>query len=265
MVIDFHTHCFPDAIAPKALGGLSERAGISPCTDGTVLGSVAKLKSDGVDFAVVCNIATNAHQLVKVNSFAIDINDFSKTLIALGSAHPDSDILEKELERLIDHDIRGIKIHPEYTPYYIDSSEWDRVFSLCEEMGIFVVTHAGFDFISPDRIAATPKRTAAVLDRHPNLTMIAAHLGGNRYWNEVKDHLCGRDNIYFDTALLCREGADPITVREIIRLHGADKVLFGSDMPWSEPRVEMKFTKSLGLSQNELDMIFFENAQRLLF
>lgn len=265
MVIDFHTHCFPDAIAPKALAGLSERAGISPCTDGTVSGSVSKLKNDGVDFAVVCNIATNAHQLVKVNSFAIDINDFSKTLIALGSAHPDSDVLEKELERLIDHDIHGIKIHPEYTPYYIDSPEWDRVFSLCEEMGIFVVTHAGFDFISPDRIAATPERIAAVLNRHPKLTLIAAHLGGNRYWTEVKTRLCGRDNLYFDTALLRREGAAPETVREVIHLHGADKVLFGSDMPWSEPKDEIEFIKSLGLSQAELDMIFYKNAQRLLF
>lgn len=265
MVIDFHTHCFPDAIAPKALGGLSERAGILPCTDGTVSGSISKLKEDGISFAVVCNIATNAHQLAKVNSFAIDINDFSKTLIALGSAHPDSEILKSELQRLVDHDIKGIKIHPEYTPYYIDSPEWDRVFSLCEEMDIFVVTHAGFDFISPDRIAATPERISTVLVRHPRLTMIAAHLGGNRYWEEVKRHLCGRNNLYFDTALLCREGADPKIVEDVISTHGADKVLFGSDMPWSEPKKEMEFIKSLGLSQTDLDMIFYDNAMRLLF
>ena len=97
MIIDFHAHCFPDAIAPKALAPMQKLTGITPCYDGTASGMEEKMRADGIDFAVVCNIATNAHQLAKVNSFAIDVNDFSKTLIALGSAHPDSEILEDEL------------------------------------------------------------------------------------------------------------------------------------------------------------------------
>ncbi len=265
MIIDFHTHCFPAAIASRALVPMQELTGIVPCTDGTVEGSVKKIKEDGVDFAVVCNIATNAHQLAKVNSFAIDINDFSRSLIALGTAHPESPILEDELQRLVDHDIRGIKIHPEYMPYYIDDSKWDTVFSLCEEMGIFVMTHAGLDPTSPDRIAATPDRIAKVLDKHKSLTFIAAHLGGVRCQDEVKSHLCGRDNLYFDTAYTTNIENSREYAPDIIRLHGADKILFGSDMPWSEPKREIAFVRSLGLSSDEEDKIFFKNAQKLLF
>ena len=264
MIIDFHTHCFPDALAPKALGWLSESAGFKPTTDGTVRGSIEKLKASGVDMGVVCSIATNAHQLPKVNGFAIDINDLNNGLIALGSAHPDSEVLESELERLIDHDIKGIKIHPEYMPYYIDSPQWDRVFSLCEDMGIFVMTHAGFDFISPDRIAATPERIAKVLDRHPKLTFIAAHLGSNKLWQDVKNILCGRDNLYFDTAILARYGANPDLVKEIILSHGTDKILFGSDMPWSDPKKELDFIRALSFDSADEAAIFGGNAERLL-
>lgn len=265
MIIDFHTHCFPDTLAPKALGNLSTRAGIEPTTDGTVSGSIACLDRSGIDFAVVCSIATNAHQLPKVNSFAIDINDFSTRLIALGTAHPDSEILEDELDRLMDHDIKGIKIHPEYGPYYIDDEPWLRVMRLAAERNLFVVTHAGFDFISPDRIAATPSRLAHVLDTIPSLRLIAAHLGGNRHWEQVKTHLCGRDNVWFDTALLAREGAEPSLVREVILAHRADRILFGSDMPWSDPRDEVTLIRSLALGADTEERIFHRNAEELLW
>lgn len=265
MTIDFHTHAFPDAVAEKALGAVQSAQSIRPCTDGTVSGSIKKLKADGIDFGVVCSIATNAHQLVKVNSFAIDINDFSRSLIALGTAHPDSPILEDEIGRIYDHDIKGIKIHPEYASYYIDAPEWDEVFSICEERGIFVVTHAGFDNISPDRVAATPDRIANVLDRHKKLTLVAAHLGGNRYWEQVKSILCGRENLYMDTAILSKVNADPILTKEIILKHGTNRILFGSDMPWSEPINEKNFILSLGLDKNDNEKIFYKNAQKLLF
>ena len=265
MIIDFHTHCFPDALAPKALSWLSEKASSKPVTDGTVKGSSALLKESGVDFGVVCSIATNPRQLPKVNGFAIDINDLCRNLIALGSAHPDYEELEDELQRLLDHDIRGIKVHPEYASYYIDAPEWDRVFSLCEEMGIFVVTHAGFDFISPDRVAAPPERIAKVLDRHKNLTLICAHLGGNRYWEQVKTLLCGRENLYLDTAMLAKVGIDLDLMRSVIIAHGTDKVLFGSDMPWSYPKDEIALIRTLGLSAEDENKIFSDNAKKLLF
>lgn len=265
MIIDFHAHCFPDAIAPKALAPMQKLTGITPCYDGTAFGLSEKMKADGIDFSVVCNIATNAHQLAKVNSFAIDINDFSQTLIALGSAHPDSEILEDELQRLIDHDIRGIKIHPEYMPYYIDDPEWDRVFSLCEEMGIFVLSHTGFDLVSPDKTASTPDRVAKVLDRHPNLTFIGAHMGGNRFYPQVLEYLCGRPNLYLDTAIMSRLDKNNLYVSRIIESHGVDRILFGTDAPWSEPKNEVAFIKSLGLGKENEEKIFHLNAEGLLF
>ncbi|MBR5314982.1 MAG: hypothetical protein IKU45_06185, partial [Clostridia bacterium] len=71
MIIDFHTHCFPDALAAKAIPKLSHAAGgLLPCTDGTLSGLRASMQDCGVDISVVMNISTNADQMRKVNDFA---------------------------------------------------------------------------------------------------------------------------------------------------------------------------------------------------
>ena len=41
MLIDFHTHVFPDALAPRAIASLAAQAGETPSTDGTVAGLCA--------------------------------------------------------------------------------------------------------------------------------------------------------------------------------------------------------------------------------
>ena len=62
MVIDFHTHCFPDKIAERAIGKLSYvSGGLKYYSDGTVDGLKKNMAAENVDAAVVLNIATNEH------------------------------------------------------------------------------------------------------------------------------------------------------------------------------------------------------------
>lgn len=75
MTIDFHTHCFPDSIAGKAISKLSAAAGSEPVADGTVSGLINAGKAAGISLSVVCSIATNPHQEHKVNCFAVSLND----------------------------------------------------------------------------------------------------------------------------------------------------------------------------------------------
>lgn len=78
-VIDSHTHCFPDALAPRALSKLESNEALTPRCDGTRDGLLAVLDRDGVDQCFVLNIATNAHQQDKVNEFATQINRYQKS------------------------------------------------------------------------------------------------------------------------------------------------------------------------------------------
>jgi hypothetical protein len=114
MIIDFHTHCFPDALAPRAMASLTatfNTMSISSAQyDGTAAGLIDSMTRYGITRSVVCNIATNAHQNHKVNDFAISMKD-SPDLIPLGSLHPDCEDPEAEINRLCAAGIKGIKIH----------------------------------------------------------------------------------------------------------------------------------------------------------
>ena len=72
MIIDSHTHVFPDTLAERAIAKLSVNSGLVPSTDGTVSGLIEGLDDCGIDKAVALNIATKPMQDVKVNDFALD-------------------------------------------------------------------------------------------------------------------------------------------------------------------------------------------------
>ena len=77
MLIDFHTHCFPDPVAAKAIPKLAGIGGLTPFTDGTVGGLLREMDRCGVSHAVCLNIATNSHQQPKVNDFALGLSRLS--------------------------------------------------------------------------------------------------------------------------------------------------------------------------------------------
>lgn len=66
MVIDFHTHAFPDELAKKAIPKLAANGNIANIGDGTVRSLLAEMGRSGVDRAVILNIATNAKQQTNV-------------------------------------------------------------------------------------------------------------------------------------------------------------------------------------------------------
>lgn len=266
MKICFHTHCFPDALAPRAIAALAANAapvGMAPHTNGTAAGAVRYLRQAGINAALVCNIATNPRQEPKVNDFAISTAAEKGALFAAGSIHPDSERAEEELDRLRAAGIRGIKIHPDYVKVDVTDPRYDRIFSLAEERGMFVVTHTGFDPVSPDHIHATPEGLLRVVRKHPDLTLIAAHMGGPRQADGVLRLLVGTP-IWFDTSLCALRQDERETLLRILREHPDDRILFGTDTPWSFPEQEVAFVESAGLDPRAVENVFYRNAAKLL-
>ncbi len=270
-VIDFHTHAFPDALAPRAIAALAANAavcGYVPHTDGTIGGLIASMDSGGVSRSVVCNIATNARQMSKVNDFAI-FQLKNPRLLPLGSVHPDASYAEmqSELARLTAAGIRGIKLHPDYVGMELTAPAFAPILGLCEQMGLFAVTHAGFDPVSPDHTFCTPDMILQVLGDYPGLRLVAAHTGGFDREDEVLAKLCGT-RVYLDTSLSAvRHAKDPAWGEKcaaIIRAHDPSRILFATDNPWSTPEDELTFIHSLGLPDTVLDMILHQNAVALL-
>ena len=98
MVIDFHTHIFPDKIATRTIESLGTIAGINAATDGTLNGLLDSMQRNGVDQSVIMPVCTRAEQFDSINTFAKKVNDkYEGKLISFGGIHPDC---EKPKEKL---------------------------------------------------------------------------------------------------------------------------------------------------------------------
>ena len=270
-IIDFHTHAFPDALAPRAIAQLTINAaasGYTPLTDGTVNGLIASMDKAGISRSVVCNIATNARQMQKVNDFAISCAQNNR-LIPLGSLHPDAtaEDMDAELNRLAAAGLAGIKIHPDYVHVEIDSPAFEPILARCEARGMLVVTHAGFDPVEPNHMHCAPDMVLRVIERHPALKLVVAHTGGFDCESEVLKKLCGT-NVYLDTSLAAVRRAKSAVwgqaCGDILRAHDPTRILFATDTPWSDPAAEIAFVRSVGLSEEDTEAVLHGNAERLL-
>ena len=267
MRIDFHTHCFPDALAPRAMEILtkncSARKNIRPHTNGTAADTKRLLMKTGVSLAVVCNIATNPHQEKNVNSFAISLKQQDSFFYPLGSVHPDSTCMEKEIDRLKAAGIGGIKLHPDYVDISVTDARFGRIFDLLEERDMFAVVHAGYDPVSPEDTHATPAMLREVMDKRPHLKLVAAHMGGFCEADDVLSHLVGTP-IYLDTSLSSLRPDEQELLHRILKEHPTERILYGSDIPWSNAEKEVAFVENAPLTEAQKALIFEENAKRLL-
>lgn len=261
MIIDFHTHAFPDAVAPRAMQTLSHAAGgLKPQTEGTVNSLKEQLKIDGVDMAVVLSIATNPAQQKKVNDFAISVNE-DAMLFAFGSVHPEAEDALEELERIHAAGLKGVKFHPEYQGFYANDEKMKPIYRKISQLGLITLFHAGQDigFLPPYH--AMPEHLLGAL-KWLDCPVVAAHWGGMSCHQEVLHSLCG-ENLYFDLSfgygLIPRKQA-----QLIVEKHTPDRLLFGSDMPWHRPGWEMRLLDTLDLSDSDREKICCRNAQKLL-
>ena len=260
MIFDAHTHVFPDKLAGKALHNLSEICGQPYHSDGTVDGTLRVLKEWGVDGALCLHIATKPKQQASVNHFAAEVQ--KRGLLCFGSVHPDAPDALDELARIRSLGLRGVKFHPDYQGFFADDPKAFPIYAAAEELGLPVAFHTGWDPLSPDVVHAPPQAVAKVAEEFPKLTVIAAHMGGMARSAEAEEYLAGRPNVYFDTAVASLY-TSPEEMLRLIRKHGPDRILFGSDCPWSRSVDELHFLQALPLTSAEMESILYGNAARL--
>ncbi len=267
MIIDFHTHIFPDKIAKKTIDYLADKGGIEPHSDGSVNGLISEMEKAGVDISVTLPVLTNPQQFDSVNRFAAEVNssfaDKSRRLISFGGIHPDCEDIDGKMKFLKERGFLGVKIHPDYQGEFITHSGYMRILECAREYDLIVTTHAGVDGGFRDMpVRCPPSLALEIIRKVPHSKLILAHLGANEMPSEVLDRLCGED-VYFDTAYVLRY-TDRETVKKMISSHGEDRILFATDSPWSNISGDVEIIKNLGLPKNTEKKIFSENAKALL-
>ena len=122
--------------------------------------------------------------------------------------------------------------------------------------------HSGFDPLSPTLSHATPARLAKVVRDIPKLTIIAAHMGSYRFYDDVMRELAGLPlYLEFSQAGTYESKADLLA---LIQRHGSERILFGTDTPWDNPDRVLQSFLDLNLPNTDRELILYGNASRLL-
>lgn len=281
MIIDFHTHTFPAAISEKVLAKLSKLSHTKYFTNGSVNGLIASMKEAHIDYSVNLPVMTTADQVEKVNSSLMADREtlYQQGIITFGGMHPDFENYKQELKRLKDHGIPGIKIHPAYQNTDIDDIKMMRIIDCACELGLIIITHAGIDIGIYDHNYTSVSQVLKIIDEiHPE-KFVLAHMGGWGCWEDVERDLAGAP-VWFDTAFAigtvtpneAKTGTPYLTNNltnedfvRIVRKHGVEKILFATDSPWESQKDYVERVNKVTLSDLEKEMIFSENAKKLLF
>lgn len=263
MIIDFHTHIFPDKIAARSIEALSQVSGVKATTDGTLNGLLASMDRSGVDLSVIMPVVTKPSQFESVNTFAAKVNEqYAGRLLSFGGVHPDSEDYKAELNRIKELGLPGIKLHPDYQGVMIDDVRYMKIIEYANELDLVILVHAGIDIGLPEPVHCPPDKARKVLDTIKPQKLILAHMGGWKQWDEVYEYLAG-EQVYLDTAF----SFDYMEQEMFMKLwekHDKDKILFATDSPWSDARRDMDVVNTLPLTVQEKEAIFSGNAKKLL-
>lgn len=265
MVIDFHTHIFPDKIAGATISHLSKSAGIAPHAEGNYNGLISSMNKNGIDISVNLPVVTRPLQVDSIFSFAREINkNGAEGIISFAGIHPDCSDFEAWLYKIKDAGFLGIKIHPDYQGVFFDDERYIKILSLAKDLDLITVTHAGLDgaFIG-EEIKCTPTRVLKALDRLGGYDkLVLAHLGGNQLFSEVYSDLAG-ESVYFDTSYVL-PNIERALFEKMLSRHSEDKILFATDSPWQDQGNMVNILRSYNLGATTENKILYENAKGLL-
>ena len=264
MIIDFHTHIYPEAVAAKILPAAKRKLKVAVPGTGSPDDLREMMQWGGVSRSVLLPLAKGCQDVSGLNDWIQAAASKNQELTPFGAVHPFMEGLEEELDRLEGWGVRGVKMMPLLQQVYPDDPRCFRLYQELVDRDMILIAHAGRDPLDRPEVYGTPERFASLAASFPDLKLVLAHLGGLRMWDAVRDHLLAAgENVYFDTAYVSfYMGGEEMA--ELIRDIGTDRVVFGSDYPWEEPGRAAEIIRDLGLSEAEEDAIFFSNAAELL-
>lgn len=281
LIIDFHTHTFPDSLARRAVLKLSQAASLKNYLDGTLLDLKKSMQRSGIHYSVLLPVATKTEHYLSINSIAKEVNATSKYdhLISFGSLHPDNANYKEIIDDLADYQVPGIKLQPINQLKSIDDISYLRIIDYAVSMGLYVLIHAGYDISSPGAEFSTVAKLKNVVNTIHSEKIILAHMGGINEWDLVEEWIIGKD-VCLDTSFvltplrhICQNGNvtfkedGPLPMEQFIRMvrnHGVNRILFGSDSPWSDQGESLKAILKSPLTEEEKTAILGENAKHIL-
>lgn len=275
MIIDFHTHTFPDKVAAAAIPKMEQAGHCKAFLPGTVDALKYSMAKAGIDRSVLLPVATNPLKVSSINDLSMEKNG-KEGLIWFGCIHPDQPDWSEELARIAAGGLQGIKIHPQYQGVDFDDDRYLRILARAAELGLWTVTHAGDDIGFPGVVRVSPEMVLNAIKQVGNVPLILAHMGGWKNWERVE--MLAETGVYLDTAFSLGSITSPDDYYteeqarmldgerfcQIVRAFGSKRVLFGTDSPWADQQQSLADLRALPLTAQEKENILGKNAVRIL-
>ena len=273
MIIDVHTHVYPEKIVKRAIEKLEKVSGVPAKTNGIKSGLVASMREAGIDYSLLLPVATSAKQVDTINEVAARTNDAAKEtgILSFGGIHPDTENYKEVLHRVKSYGLKGLKLHPDYQETFFNDIRYKRIVEEATSLDLYLVIHAGVDIGLPEPVHCTPDHVVEVVRDTESDHLILAHMGGWRLWDEVQAKLLELP-VYFDTSFsgdyLETDGVEGMLTKEaftnLVRAMGTDRVLFGTDSPWSGQKEAVQWLRDTTLTEEEKQQIFAGNFERII-
>lgn len=265
MIIDAHTHIYPDHVAGKAVSTIlgNTRGQVDAHTDGTFDNLLSSMETAGVDLSIVLTVATSKEQGCGIIKWLKQVIGRTPRLIYFGSVHPHDPNYKSVIREMADMGIQGLKFHPAYQGFPADSKEAYKVFEEVLKNDLILYFHSGFDLSLPDSDFATVERFANVLRDFAGGKIIMAHAGGDGQWDKILD-LFWDKKCYYDTSFVLEKMMQDENAKELYRLN-EDYFFFGTDSPWRDQKSYVDFLKASDFfSQEQKDKLFYKNILKLI-
>jgi predicted TIM-barrel fold metal-dependent hydrolase len=251
MIVDFHNHIGlkpkPEWIKPGEFvrgmdaGGVDKAVilGIDQADPGTkpawgdlVRGPVTKKGW----------LPQDARMPVAANVSDEEVAEFCKAypdrLVGFASIHPDRYRPDLKVEYAITRlGLRGVKIYP-HAGFYPNDPRLDRVYDTCAQLGVPAMIHAGIKALGWQWIKYNnPIYVDDVTTNFPDLNVIMCH-GGFPWCDEFLAVVYSNPNVWVDITFMDyiektfhRPGLVEETMRSLVNLAGADRLLWGTEGP----------------------------------
>jgi predicted TIM-barrel fold metal-dependent hydrolase len=161
----------------------------------------------------------------------------------------------EEAKRCLDLGARGIKLHPRSQGFHVYDERLEPIVSLAAERKVPVLIHGGRG------LPPIADHLARLVERYPSAQLIVAHAGIADLGGLARA-LGGRAGAFFDTSVW-----SPIDLLDFFRQVAPEQILYASDYPYGQQPssllIAVRTARLAGLSESDLRMILWENADRI--
>lgn len=185
------------------------------------------------------------------------VDRYPDRLIGAAWVNPnDPDVLDIMKDAVANHGFKAIKLHPLCQSYLPNDACVFPVAELARELDIPLMIHTGHPPFS------LPWSVAQLADIYPDVKMVMIHMGhGNgMYVQSAIDMAKKYPNLYLETSGMPMH----TKIKEAYLDVGSDRIMWGLDAPFHHPTVEIQRTIVSGLTDAQLEDVFYNNAKKLL-